>query len=121
MNKFQEVLLKTFSYDPETGQLTRLKTGEAYKPNRKDGYVVVGFDYKTYLAHRLIWIMVYGRSPTEIDHIDGNPSNNALSNLREVTHYDNLMNSSFHRAEKKAKRRRPLGWRRPRSMHYLWP
>lgn len=44
------------------------------------------------LAHRVIWKMVYGTEPAEIDHRDGDPSNNRLSNLREATRSQNLAN-----------------------------
>lgn len=38
-------------------------------------------------AHRVIWALIYGAWPDgEIDHIDGNPANNRLSNLRVVSH-----------------------------------
>ena len=44
-------------------------------------------------AHRAIWTMVYGEQPKMIDHIDGNPANNRLDNLREVTHLENCRNT----------------------------
>lgn len=47
---------------------------------------------KTFLAHRLIWKMAYGADPNVIDHIDGDPSNNRLSNLRSVRQTENTRN-----------------------------
>ena len=43
-------------------------------------------------VHRVIWVMHHGVWPSYIDHIDGNPSNNLLDNLRSVTHRENLRN-----------------------------
>ena len=44
-------------------------------------------------AHRVIWKMVNGSDPTNvIDHIDNNPLNNDISNLRDVTQRENLLN-----------------------------
>jgi hypothetical protein len=44
-----------------------------------------------YLGHRLAWLYVYGKWPNAIlDHIDNNPSNNAIDNLREVSASQNL-------------------------------
>ena len=56
------------------------------------GYVRVGYKKHRYYAHRLIWSMFNGSIPIgyEIDHIDGNPSNNLISNLRCVPHVINL-------------------------------
>lgn len=92
-------------YDSDTGYLYRLRpvkghtfgtpTGSLGKTKHGKTYVGVMLDYKRYLAHRLIWVLVYGRWPAdgmEIDHIDGDGSNNKLSNLREVPHVDNQKN-----------------------------
>lgn len=45
-----------------------------------------------YKAHRIIWKMIYGENPKFIDHIDGNPENNKLHNLRSVTKQTNAKN-----------------------------
>jgi len=43
----------------------------------------------------LIWAMVNGEWPDgEIDHINGDRSDNRISNLRVVTHRENAMNRS---------------------------
>lgn len=48
---------------------------------------------KRYFGHRVIWAMHTGAWPTEqIDHIDGNPRNNCISNLREATQAQNARN-----------------------------
>lgn len=51
-------------------------------------------NHKTVRLHRLIWETFNGEIPKgyEIDHIDGDTSNNSLSNLRCVTHLENIRN-----------------------------
>lgn len=44
------------------------------------------------LLHRIIWKMVYGEEPDTIDHINGDPSDNRLVNLRSVPQGDNARN-----------------------------
>ena len=39
--------------------------------------------------------MHHGFLPKIIDHIDGNPSNNNLDNLREASHAENMRNSKI--------------------------
>jgi len=52
---------------------------------------------KRYLQHRLVWLYVHGRWPKDqIDHINGNRSDNRLCNLREATCSQNLMNARAH-------------------------
>lgn len=46
-------------------------------------------------SHRVIWKMAYGTEPDCIDHIDGDPSNNRLANLREVTQSGNMKNQKL--------------------------
>jgi hypothetical protein len=49
---------------------------------------------KLLLLHRFVYELAYGPIPEglQIDHIDGNRSNNFLSNLRLVTHQQNQWN-----------------------------
>jgi hypothetical protein len=49
-------------------------------------------------AHRVIWALHYGAWPEfDIDHIDGNPANNSISNLRLATHAENMKNVRMHK------------------------
>ena len=52
---------------------------------------------KSYQVHRVIWEMNFGDIPHDcfIDHIDRNPSNNNLSNLRMVSHKNNCENRDY--------------------------
>jgi hypothetical protein len=56
------------------------------------GYRVINMNETHHREHHLIWLVVYGRWPTEIDHIDGDRTNNRISNLREVSRSENRKN-----------------------------
>lgn len=47
---------------------------------------------KHFLVHRAVWEAFNGPIPEgyDIDHIDGNPKNNNLSNLQAITHSENI-------------------------------
>lgn len=59
---------------------------------KQTGYIEIQYKKKRYYAHRLIWEMFNEIIPDKfvIDHLDGNPSNNLLENLRCVDHATNL-------------------------------
>lgn len=57
----------------------------------------VKIDGKPYLAHRLVWLLTYGYMPDFIDHIDRNPMNNKISNLRSVTKSENEHNRGIYK------------------------
>ena len=56
------------------------------------GYRCISVDNKRYYAHRLIFLFHRGFLPEYIDHIDGDPTNNRLENLRECTRDQNQWN-----------------------------
>lgn len=61
------------------------------------GYLQIGFRYKYYYAHRVVFYNRYGYLPKFIDHADGNPSNNHINNLRPCTHSQNMQNSKMQK------------------------
>lgn len=58
------------------------------------GYYIVHLNKKVYLLHRLIaeTFIPNPNNLPEVDHIDGTRQNNSISNLRWVTHKENLNN-----------------------------
>jgi hypothetical protein len=96
----QERLKELLQYDEHTGVFTwikptsnRVKAGSLAANCNTHGYLYARLDKKHYGAHRLAWLYMTGKMPKNlIDHIDGNPLNNAFANLREATQEQNLHN-----------------------------
>jgi hypothetical protein len=64
---------------------TKYSGKEALNTN-SNGYKYGPIFKKNYKAHRVVWLLVTGHWPQlEIDHIDGNRSNNRFENLRPAT------------------------------------
>jgi hypothetical protein len=60
------------------------------------GYLQTEHKQKVYMVHRIIWEMYNGEIPNgmQIDHIDRNPLNNNIENLRLATQAQNQINST---------------------------
>jgi len=104
----QSYLLERLDYNLETGVLTwrakkaarfgwnKLYSGNpAFNTVNHHGYCVGKLDCVEYSAHRIIWKLVYGQDPEYIDHINGNPADNRLSNLRNVSIVNNNRNTAL--------------------------
>ncbi len=117
-----ETLRKLLRYEPETGKLfwrergidwfedgghtaqhnmrswnSRYAGKEALTAVNTDGYRRGTIFGTRYYAHRIIWTIVHGEWPQdELDHINGNPSDNRLENLRVVTHQENGRNQKLY-------------------------
>ena len=63
---------------------------------KRKRYFIFTVNYNSYLNHRVIYFLNTGVDPEEkqVDHIDGNRSNNKISNLRLATHAQNQHNKS---------------------------
>jgi hypothetical protein len=69
------------------------KAGDLAGCPNNQGYWRVGVKNKQYRIHRVIWVM-HGNKPVDVlDHIDGDPSNNRIENLRAANHSTNLFNT----------------------------
>ncbi len=89
-----------FDYDPETGVLTwrvdrpqRIKAGMVAGSRDHKLYLRVKVNGVNYAAHRLIFLWMVGRWPTnDVDHEDLDKTNNRWKNLREATQAQNRQN-----------------------------
>jgi hypothetical protein len=102
-----DALQGKFSYDHLVGLVYRkrdLERGIIRPIGRKDskGYLKVQIGGMEVGVHRLAYALYYRKWPErEVDHKDGNPANNAIHNLREVTTRQNMQNRASHRAGRK--------------------
>jgi hypothetical protein len=117
-----ERLHKLFSYEPVNGNLiwrsreiSEFSNIRAWKiwNKRFSGVVAGSFDAdgrskvrisgKYYKTHRIIFAMCKGFWPTDlIDHIDGNPSNNKIDNLRDANNSINQQNQRIAQAHNRS-------------------
>lgn len=111
----KEYLQECFSYNDQTGILTRkerplhhfesVKGWKIHLKKCQDNPDYMGwFDKDNYirfsvtpfghlLAHRVIFKMLHDREPEQIDHINGKPWDNRPNNLREADSFVNARNT----------------------------
>ena len=103
-----EMLKDLLCYCPERGIFTwrestntKIKVGSVAGHEKATGYNEIRINGKTYKAHRLAWLYVYGEWPKgEIDHINHDGMDNRISNLRDVSHRENGMNQPIRKNNK---------------------
>lgn len=107
-----EELRRYVRYEPESGKLFWIHVDgernqwnaqrvgrEAFGNMQQHGYKRGGFKGASLFAHRVAWALIHGYWPChEIDHINGDPSDNRLSNLREASREQNGRNRKISKA-----------------------
>lgn len=91
----QDELLLRYFFNPEIGCFYRIRRGEIGKAVGYYGkkYATLNVKGRSYLIHRLAWLYVYGELPEgDIDHINGDPKDNRIQNLRCATRQQNCWN-----------------------------
>lgn len=118
-----EIARELLTYNPNTGKLfwkertakyfknpkigmkswnTRWAGKEAFTDiNRKKSGQISRLDgkllNKDYYTHRIAWLIYYGEWPkNQIDHINQDPTDNRIENLRDVTNAENNKNKTLN-------------------------
>lgn len=73
-----------------------LKGGEAGSLFQ-NGYRNVSYNGKHMYTHRIIFLMHHGYLPPRLDHINGNPLDNRIENLRECNQSQNMWNRAVNK------------------------
>jgi hypothetical protein len=105
-----EELLRIIDYNSFTGTfVSKVRRGKILagtvlgyaQINGRSSRLKFAINGTTYMAHRLAWFYVYGKWPVEeIDHINGDSSDNRICNLREADHQQNMSNISKPKTNK---------------------
>jgi hypothetical protein len=103
-----ERLKEVVTYDPDTGAFMwkhnkkgGVRAGDLAGYTDTTGYIQIRIDMRLYKAHRLAWLYVHGEWPSlHIDHINGNPHDNRIENLRLADDHQNCANSKISKNNK---------------------
>jgi hypothetical protein len=108
-----EKIKDLLKYDPITGvfiwigksasRANRVKIGSKAGSYDPKGYIIISIFKVRILAHRLAWYFVHGEFPkNNIDHINCDPSDNRIENLRDISQAINSQNSRTARVNNKS-------------------
>ena len=104
----QQRAMQVVAYDAETGELRWLvasspkarhhvyRPGDVVSGRQSQGYIALWVDGRKYLAHRVAFLIAHGRWPAgDVDHVNGNKTDNRIENLREATRVQNNGNTKL--------------------------
>lgn len=125
----RELLLSNFEYCPDTGKLYRLsKSRRNPNPRREVGktygssckYLQNRFQGKLYCTHTLIFLILHGYRPEQVDHINGDCLDNRACNLRPATHAENQRNKGLSATNKSGYKGVWFNVRKQRWIAEIW-
>lgn len=97
---------KIFRWDDDANRMIRIvrtanatKIGETAGTKYPNGRILVRVRSRPYLRSRVVFAMAHGHWPENtIDHIDLNPSNDRISNLRDATQSEQMQNRRLRKS-----------------------
>ena len=102
-----ERLRHLLDFDPDTGVFRwrikwyRMNAGDVAGSPDGRGYLRIVISGRSYKSHRLAWLHVHGEWPEgDIDHINGDRSDNRVTNLKVCTNAENGQNRGLNRNNK---------------------
>jgi hypothetical protein len=93
-------LRRRLAYRSDGVLIWKQPLGKKIKPGHKAGtishrgYLYLKLNYRRFACHRVIWAILKQEDPLnfDIDHINGDTSDNRIENLRKATHRQNHSN-----------------------------
>lgn len=116
-----EAIRQEYTYDPDTGLIYRKGQQVGAKLHQRVS-VCVAISHPEYLtifcnlpAHQIAWYLTHGVWADKIiDHIDGDPHNNRLANLRLATEQENARNVRKRTSRTYTSQYKGVYWRKNR-------
>ena len=98
-----KMLREVFWYNPISGEVKwkaaagkRVSAAGAAGTLSTSGYIRITYEGVSYSAHHLAWALFKGKWPLDqLDHRDGDRTNNAIANLRECSCAENQQNKGI--------------------------
>jgi hypothetical protein len=96
LEKCELLKSKGFTYDKETGKIFGVRGKEVNRTD-KQGYIILyaNSSIGNVKSHHFAWFITYGNVDFEmLDHINQIKTDNRISNLRIVSHSQNMYNTN---------------------------
>ena len=90
--EFRKAVIWKWDYDPDTGMMRNRVSNLPARQACKKGYLKMQVNQRHFFVHRVAFLIMEGRWPEQIDHINRVRDDNRWVNLRESNQIGNAQN-----------------------------